>query len=294
MSVTIDVALLATFVEVADGASFSAAARVLGSTTATVSRSVAKLEASVGSRLFHRTTRRVSLTTAGTALYGRTASHLRALTHATRELPEHQIEPAGILKLTAPYDLGATFLGSVIARFITLYPKVQVEAEFSSRAVDIAAEGFDVALRGDSAKQKDTSLTARRLVQRGELSLYAAPGYLVRRGNPGGVGSPDHDWLVAGPLRRAFGFPATATPRIVANDFLFLRGVAASGGGIAMLPSFIAQPYVASGDLVRVLPSVRVNVGGLVMLYSSTRPLARKVAAFRDFLVEVTRREWVG
>jgi DNA-binding transcriptional LysR family regulator len=294
MDVTIDIALVATFVEVADAASFSGAARALGTTTATVSRTIAKLEESVGSRLFHRTTRRVSLTTAGNALYERTAAHLRALAHATKELPEHQTEPAGTLKLTAPYDLGATFLGSVIARFMALYPKVQVQAEFSSHVVDLAAEGFDVALRGEMGKHKDTSLTARRLVHGGEISLYAAPSYLARRGNPRGLASADHDWLLAGPLRRAFDFPARLTPRIVANDFLFLRGVAASGGGIATLPSFIAQPYVASGDLVRVLSSVRVNVGGLVLLYSSTRPLARKVAAFRDFLVEVTPREWVG
>ena len=99
---------------------------------------------------------------------------------------------------------------------------------------------------------------------------------------------------MAGPLRRAFDFPATLTPRVVANDFLFLRGIAASGGGIATLPSFIAQPYVATGELVRVLPSVRVNVGGLVMLYSSTRPLARKIAVFRDFLVQASQREWMG
>ena len=289
-----DVALLSTFVEVADSASFSAAARKLGTTTATVSRSIAKLEKSIGSRLFHRTTRRVSLTTAGTALYERTAAHLRALAHATKELPEHQSEPAGTLKLTATHDLGATFLSGVISRFIVLYPKVQVQAEFSSRLVDIAAEGFDVAIRGEGGKLKDTSLTARRLGERGELGLYAAPGYLARRGSPRGLASPDHDWLVAGPLRRAFDFPATLTPRVVANDFLFLRGVAASGGGIATLPSFIAQPYVATGEFVRVLPSVRVNVGGLVMLYSSTRPLARKIAVFRDFLVQASQREWMG
>ena len=294
MNATIDLSLLATFVEVADAASFSAAARTLGTTTATVSRSIAKLEEAVGSRLFHRTTRRVSLTTAGRALHDRTGAHIHALAHATRELPEQESEPAGTLKLTAPYDLGATFLGSVIARFIARYPKVQLQAEFGSRIVDLAAEGFDVALRGETSKHKDTSLTARRLVPRGELSLYASPSYLARRGSPRGLASPDHDWLVAGPLRRAFDFPSTLSPRIVANDFLFLRGVAASGGGVATLPSFIAQPYVASGDLVRVLPSVRVNVGGLVMLYSSTRPLARKVAAFRDFLVEVTQKEWVG
>src|SRR3954467_15849745 len=98
MDVTINVSFLATFVDVADAAIFSGAERLLGTTTATVSRSIAKLEDAVGSRLFHRTTRRVSLTTAGTALYERTAAHVRALTQATKALPEHQIEPAGVLK----------------------------------------------------------------------------------------------------------------------------------------------------------------------------------------------------
>jgi DNA-binding transcriptional LysR family regulator len=131
-------------------------------------------------------------------------------------------------------------------------------------------------------------------VPRAEINLYASPTYLARRGHPRGVASPEHDWLVVGPLRRALQLPATITPKVVANDFLFLRGVAIAGGGIAVLPGFMAQPFVASGDLVRVLPSVRVNVGGLVLMYSSTRPLARKVAAFRDFLVDVVQREWVG
>src|SRR4051812_33576535 len=102
MPATIDLALLATFIEVADAASFSAAARTLQTTTATVSRSIARLEEGVGSRLFHRTTRRVSLPTAGKALYERPAAHVRALAHATKEAPEHQSEPAGTLKLTAP------------------------------------------------------------------------------------------------------------------------------------------------------------------------------------------------
>jgi DNA-binding transcriptional LysR family regulator len=211
-----------------------------------------------------------------------------------KELPEHQSEPAGRLKIAAPYDFGATFLGSMIGRFVALYPNVQIEAEFGSRLVDFGAEGFDIALRSEGGKHKDSSLTARRLVQRAELNLYAAPSYLARRGTPRELGSPEHDWLIAGPLRRAFDLPATFAPKVVANDFLFLRGVAASGGGIAAFPTFIAQPYVASGDLVRVLPSVHVNVGGLVMLYSSTRPLAGKVAAFRDFMVETMKKEWVA
>jgi len=292
MGATIDVAWLGTFVEVADLASFSAAARVLGTTTATVSRTVAKLEDALGSRLFHRTTRRVSLTTAGKALYGRTAGHVRALGQATKELPEQQSEPAGVLKITAPSDLAATFLAGAITRFMALYPKVQVEAEFGSRLVDLAAEGFDVALRGSSGQHKDKSLTARRLATGGDISLYAAPSYLAQRGSPGELATPEHDWLVAGQLRRFVDFPKALVPKVVANDFLFLREVAAAGGGVATLPSFLAQPYVASGALLRVLPSIRVQLGGFVMLYSSQRPLARKVAAFRDFMIEATKREW--
>jgi DNA-binding transcriptional LysR family regulator len=255
---------------------------------------VAVLEESVGARLFHRTTRKVSLTTAGRALNDRTAAHVRALVKVTTELPEQHDEPSGTLKLTAPSDLGATFLSGAIARFVALYPKVQIEAELGSRVVDLAGEGFDIAFRGDSVEHQDSSLTMRRLVQSAELSLYAGPGYLARRGTPHELAAQEHDWLIAGPLRRALELPETLVAKVVANDFLFLRGVAASGGGIATLPTFVAEPYVASGDLVRVLPSVRLNVGGLVMLYSSEPPLARKVAAFRDFMVDVMKREWVA
>jgi DNA-binding transcriptional LysR family regulator len=121
-------------VEVADAGRFSAAARALGTTTPTVSRSIAKLERLVGSRLFHRPTRRVSLTTARSALYAATAVHVRALAGAARERPEHQEgRAAGTLEITAPYDLGATFLGSAVARFIALHRKIQVHADFSSR-----------------------------------------------------------------------------------------------------------------------------------------------------------------
>lgn len=293
MSVTIDIALLATFVSVAEGASFSGAARAAGTTTATVSRNIAKLEDVVGSRLFHRTTRRVSLTTAGKALHERIEGHVRGLADVMKDLPERHTEPAGVLKVSAPYDLGSTLLGSVMTRFMTRYPKVQVHAEFSSRVVDLGGEGFDVALRSGSARHTDSSLTARRLVPRAELGLFAAPSYLARRGTPRDVTSPDHDWLVGGPSAKLFAIPATVVPKIVANDFLFLAVVAESGGGIATLPIFIAQPYLASGALVRAIPAVRVHAGGLVLVYSAKRPLARKVAAFRDFLVEVIQRESV-
>jgi DNA-binding transcriptional LysR family regulator len=292
MNATIDLALFSAFLEVAEASSFSKAARALGTTTATASRSVARLEESLGTRLFHRTSRKVTMTSAGAALYERTALHFRALKSAAQELPEQQSEPAGVLKLTAPYDLGATILGGLIARFAIRYPKVRIAAEFSSRNVDLGAEGFDVAIRSDSLKV-DASWTVRRLVRKTELNFYAAPTYVARRGAPRALAVSDHDWLIAGPLRRLLQVPANFESRIVANDFLFLREAARAGAGVAMLPAFIARPYVTAGELTRVLPTVRLPVGGLALVYAPTRPLPLKVAAFRDFLLQNIEREWL-
>lgn len=293
MSVAIDLALVGAFIEVAEASSFSKAARALGTTTATASRSVARLEESMGTRLFHRTSRKVSLTSAGVALYERTASHFRALKSAAQELPEQQTEPAGVLKLTAPYDLGATILGGLIARFAIRYPKVRIVAEFSSRNVDLGAEGFDVAIRSDHLKVADPSWAVRRLVRKTELNFYASATYLARRGTPRAVAAPDHDWLIAGPLRGLLPVPKSFESRIVANDFLFLREAARVGAGVAMLPAFIARQHVTTGELSRVLPSVRLPVGGLALVYAPSRPVPLKVSAFRDFLLQNIEREWM-
>lgn len=292
MNATLDLALLSTFVAVADAASFSRAAKTLNTTTATTSRAVARLEHVLGSRLFHRTTRQVALTTAGAALYERTVEHVRALRQAAQALPEQQQEPAGTIKLTAPYDLGATILGGVLARFTARFPQVHVHAEFSSGAVDLAAGGFDVAIRGAAGKLTDPSWISRRLVRGTELHFYASPAYVARRGAPRTVGAAEHEWLIAAPFRRLLALPAALEPRIVANDFLFLREVARAGGGVAMLPSVIAEPEVATGQLVRVLSQVRLPVGGLLLLHAATRPLPRKVAAFRDFVMTAFAQEW--
>jgi DNA-binding transcriptional LysR family regulator len=289
-----DLGLLSLFVEVADASSFSRAARKLGTTTATVSRGIAKLEELLRTELVHRTTRSVSLSTAGAALYERAAPHVRALRGAATELPERQEEPAGTLRITAPYDFGVTLLGELIARFSTRYPKVRIEADFTTRQVDLVAEGFDLAIRGGAGKQRDSSLTVRRLVNVGMLYFYASPTYVARRGSPRSVGSPDHEWLIAAPMRRLLDLPQGFEARVVANDFLFLREAARAGAGVAVLPAFIAEPHVAAGALVRVLPSGAVRAGGLVLLYPSSGHPARKVVAFRDFLVETIKKEWFG
>jgi len=291
VNVTIDLELLSIFGAVSDAASFSKAAKKLGVTTATVSRGIAKLETLVGVELVHRTTRRVSLSTAGAALYERSASHVGALREAVKALPERQEEPAGTLRLTAPYDLGVTLLGDVMARFTARYPNVQIEADLTNRNVDIVAEGFDLAIRGDYGRQPDSSLAVRRIVKRVVAHFYASPGYIARRGTPRVVGSPDHEWILFGPLNRRLDLPRNFKGRITANDFLFLREATRSGAGVGIVPVLIAAPYVQSGDLIRVLPGVALRVGGVVLLYPSSGPLARKVIAFRDLMIETIKRE---
>ncbi len=284
MDATLDLALLSTFVEVADAASFSGAAKRLGTTTATVSRNIARLEELVGAELIHRTTRHVSLSTAGESLFQRASAHVRALRGAVANLPESQEDPAGTLRITAPYALGATLLGDVVTRFLARYPDIRVEADFSNRNVDLVAEGFDLAIRGDAGVRKDSSLTIKKLAS-ATVGFYAAPSYIARSGTPRVVGAPEHQWILFGPLPKTLRLTQPIEGRVVANDVLFIREATRAGAGIGFIPLYMGERLAASGELVRVLPSFKSSMGGLVLLYPSTGPVARKVAAFRDILI---------
>jgi DNA-binding transcriptional LysR family regulator len=248
---------------------------------------VANLEASVGAQLLHRTTRHVSLSTAGAALYERAAPLLASLKEAVGTLPEREEAPSGELRLTAPHDMGATFLPEVIARFTARYPSVRVDCRLTNRNVDLVAEGFDLALRASGAKLADSSLMVRRLGAL-DVQLFASPTYLARRGTPR---SPEdlaeHDFVVFRGLKYLgeLGL-AEKNARVLGDDMLFLREAVKAGAGIAALPTFLAQPDVTTGQLVRVLPRYTQPSTTLVMLYPRTQHVPRKVSAFRDFLLE--------
>jgi DNA-binding transcriptional LysR family regulator len=282
MNTTID--LVAVLVAVGETSSFSAAARRLGVTTGTVSRSIARLEAVVGAQLVHRTTRHVSLSTAGQLVFERAATHVRGIEAALKNLPERQQEPAGTLKLTAPPDIGVTILPDVIARYLSLYPQVRVDCDLSNRKVDLVAEGFDVALRASPRPQRDAALVMRRLMP-GELRYYAAPTYVARRGLPRAVGDAEHDWIGFPAAQKLVHAAPKLEPRVVGNDMLFVREAARAGIGIGLLPSFVAEPLVAAGTLVSVLPKTRLALSSIVLLYPAAAKVPRKVTAFRDLLV---------
>ncbi len=287
-----DLNLLSVFEAVARTSSFSAAAKELGIPKSSASRAVARLEGELGVQLLFRTTRRVSLSAPGTALYDRMTPLLRSMKAALGELPEREEAPSGTLRVTAPVDVGVLFLSEVVTRYTARYPAVSVDLHLTGRVVDLVGEGFDVALRVAS-KLEDSSLVVRRATSI-VLYLYASPLYLARRGMPRSEDDLDaHDWVVfrSGPQQlRVAGTQAARRPaRIVCNDLLFLRDTVRAGAGVGLLPAFIAEPDVVAGSLVRIVPRLERQAGQLHIVTPSAKHVPRKVTAFRDLVLELLK-----
>jgi len=286
----IDPRWLATFVAVVDQNSFSKAALRLGVGKGTISRTIAALERSVGVELIHRTTHRVALSTAGTALYERVAPHLRALDQAMAGLPERSEEPSGLLRVAAPHDFGTTVLPRILAAFALRHPEVTFDVRIASGVQDIVRDGIDVAIRVVALPLRDSSVRMRRLGLP-RLAFYAAPRYLARRGIPRTWGAEGHEGVVHEVFVTSW--KATAFPvRCVTDDFLLARDLLRNGAGIGVLPAFIAKPYVGEGlleELPLEVPSADVET--YVLLYPSSGQVPRKVSAFCDAVADWLRRE---
>jgi DNA-binding transcriptional LysR family regulator len=282
------------FEAVARTASFSAAAKELGIPKSSASRAVARLEAELGLQLLFRTTRQVSLTAPGTALYDRVTPLLRQVKAALGELPERDEVPSGTLRITAPVDLGVLFLAEVVTRYAARYPAVSVDVHLTGRVVDLVAEGFDLALRV-GARLVDSTLVVRRAAPI-LLHHFASPVYLARRGTPRSEADlAGHDVVVFRGGEQKLRVPGARVPggerapRIVCDDLLFVRDAVRAGAGIGLLPDFVAEPDVASGRLVRVLPRLERPAGHLHVVTPAAKHVPRKVSAFRDLVLELLR-----
>ncbi len=289
-----DLNLVGVFEAVARTASFSAAAKQLGMPKSSVSRGVSRLEAELGVQLLFRTTRQVSPSAAGKALYDRVAPLLQSLQAALGDMPEREEQPSGELRVTAPVDLGVLFLAEVMTRYTARYPAVSVDLHLTGRVVDLVAEGFDVALRA-AASLKDSTLVVRKAAPI-VAQLFASPLYLARRGAPRSEADlAGHEWVVfrSGPQKLRLTGPRPAAPaprgRIVCDDLLFVRDAVRAGAGIGLLPTFVAGPDVAAGTLVRVLPRYEQHSATLYIVSPAARHVPRKVTAFRDLVLELLR-----
>jgi DNA-binding transcriptional LysR family regulator len=293
MEGTMDLNHLTLFEAVARTRSFSGAAKELRLPKSSVSRGIARLEGELGLQLLLRTTRQVSLTASGTALYDRITPLLRQVQSAVGDLPERTEEPAGLLRVTAPVDLGVLFLAEIVTRFTARYPAVSVDLHLTGRVVDLVAEKFDVALRV-AARLKDSSLVARRVAPV-VAQLFASPVYLARRGTPRAEAElASHDWVAfrGGPQKLRILGPREAVgveprERILCDDLLFVRDALRAGAGIGVLPTFVAEPEVAAGALVRVLPRVERTIGHLHVVTPPAKHVPARVSAFRELVVDV-------
>lgn len=297
---TIDLNLFNVFSEVAQSLSFSATAKKLGVPKSTVSRSVATLEQELGVRLLNRTTRQVALSTAGADLYQRVAPELLSLKTAIGSLAELEDQPSGVLRVTATPDFGTAVLADVVARFVALYPSIEVDLRLTTTPLDLVAEGIDVAIRVAVRPMRDSTYIARQISPLA-IQLYAAPTYIARKKAPRHPRDlSDHDWIVFRGMNEMRltnkGEVAVAKPkgRVACDDMDFVLALARSGAGICALPTFLATPEVEAGRLVRVLPKWLVPSGTLWFVSPGPKNVPRKVAVFRDFLLETLAKKPLG
>lgn len=282
--------LLTVFAAVVEHQSFTLAAQQLGVGKGTVSRSIARLEAQLGVELLHRTTHHVALSSAGAALHERIAHHLAALQSALADMPEQSDEPSGLLRITAPPDLGVTLLPPLLASFARRYPQVRFDIRLTGEHVDLIKEGYDLAIRVSTRSLKDSTLRVRRVGQ-STLSFYAAPSYLARQGRPRSLGEEGHSWVLHSTVLRG----ANLRPEVaqfVVDDFFLVRDLLQASVGVGLLPDFVARSGLREGLLEKLpLQHHPPPVGQLLLLYPSSGQTPRKVTAFCDFLAQALPSE---
>jgi DNA-binding transcriptional LysR family regulator len=290
---TPDLNHVSVFVRVVEGGSFTAAARALGLPKSSVSRSVSRLEAELGVRLLQRTTRSVHLTDAGHAYYDTVSRALSGLAEAQAAISDMQATPTGVVRVTSATDIGTNVLAALVARFVQKHPSIHVEMVLTGRFLNLVEEGVDLAVR--AGKLDDSSLVARRVGSL-EARLFAAPGYLRRRGVPKSVKElASHDallfrarrgrasWQLSGPKGVE---KVDVSGRVSADDFAFVRQMMLAGAGIGLVPWTTCAQDVERGRLLRVLPEYAAPGGALHVVYPSARYMPQRVALLRDFLVQ--------
>lgn len=286
----------AMFATVVEHRSFSAAATALGVSKATVSKAISRLEASLATPLFHRTSRKLTLTEGGRALAERAGRILAEAQAAEEAARETATQPAGLVRLAAPMSFGLKHVAPAIADFLEAQPDIQIDLRLSDARVDIVAEGIDLAVR--IADLPDSSLRARRL--RGVTAYcIAAPSYLARRGtprHPAELGEhdcfaytnvPRQTWRFRGPD----GEEAAVRPegRLRADSGEAMLPALCAGLGVGMLPDFIVGDDIAAGRLVSLLPGWTLPPIGLHLVTPPGEIRPARVEALIAFLVSRLR-----
>jgi DNA-binding transcriptional LysR family regulator len=293
----IDLNDMRLFARVVEAGSFSAAARGLGMPKSTVSRRVARLEQALDTRLLQRTTRSLHMTEPGTAFYERCARVVAEAEEAERSLSMDRDVPQGLLRVTAPVEVGNAVLGALVAEYLQRYPRVSLRLELSNQMVDLVEEGFDLAIR--AGWLPDSSMVARR-VGDSRLLVCASPAYLA--GHPAPQ-TPEElgehacsSYAGLGDAGNSFEFePVGGGPgerqrlrlqgRFSASSFGPLVDAAIAGLGVVVVPESLCRSALADGRLQALLPDWRLLPElGIYAVYPSPRHRTPKVRSFIDFI----------
>ena len=281
------------FVRVAELGSFSAVALQLGVARSVVTRQIAALEAHLGVKLMVRSTRRLALTSAGSAYLEKCRVILNLVDTAETDVAAERLAPRGNVRLSLPLSFGVTHLGPLLLEFSGRYPEVSLEMDFSDRSVNLIGEAFDLTIRiTSSLKSGDI---ARKISSR-RLRVVAAPDYLARHGRPRhpselvnhaclgytlGGGAMSWQFAVDGVAQS---FPIRC--RINSNNGEVLTEAAALGLGITCHPDFIVDRYIAEGRLEEILTEFPAPELGVYAVLPTNRHVPHRIRVLMDFLAE--------
>ena len=285
------------FATVAAKGSFTRAADALDTSPANVTRYVQELETYLGARLLNRTSRRLSLTESGEALYERVRIILDDAAEAEAEVQATSVNPRGRLRINAPLSFGFLRLASLWPQFMARYPDIELEVDLIDRVVDLVEEGYDLAIR--ISRRGSQAVVGRKLASSRNI-VCAAPDYIARRGMPmtpqdltthaciGYTLAADSEvWNLEDAEGRPHAVRTNAVMR--SNNGDTCRAAALAGVGVIWQPTFLIGDDLRQGRLVPVLPGFRMPEIDVMAVYPSRRHLSAKVRVMVDFLAEAFR-----
>lgn len=272
------------FVAVAEQGSFTRAASWLGVSTAHISRQIQALEQRLGAVLLQRTTRKVSLTESGEQYWRHCRPLLDSLAEAERALGQWQATPMGRLRVTAPMSYGERHLAPLMNSFAARYPQLQLHYWLSNQTLDLAEQGFDLAIR--VGPLQDSRLIARRLAVR-RLYTCASPEYLQAFGRPVQPEQLNQHHCLSGTLdywRFANGRAVPINARLRVNSGPALLDAALKGLGIVQLPDYYVAPWLANGQLEALLSDYQPQEEGIWALYPTSLRSSVKIRLLVEHL----------
>jgi LysR family transcriptional regulator for bpeEF and oprC len=287
------------FAETARHGGFAAAARRVGVAPSTLAKAVGRLEASLGVKLFHRTTRQVTLTPDGERLFERCQRVLAEIENLEAEASGTRTEPTGTLRVDLPVYYGRRYVLPLLAQLLRRHPGLHLDVRLTDAKVDLVRENVDLAVR--IGRLDDSTLVARRVDQQG-LALCASPSYLAAHGVPRRIedlaahaavvfrlptSGRDRPWQFR---QRGTAVELSPVARVRVNETEALLAAVLLGTGICQLPDLLVEGELARGDLVELLPSCRPEAMPINLVYPSGRLVPARVRVAIEALTALRRR----